>query len=318
MSSWVFDWSQGELNDNFRRLGVTPPAGVPELTYFNDLSNAFNQDISVANQLYAASSEGIITQSSGQRPFVTIFDSYFGDTLQQGIAIDKVLSLQAFTALWPIDNYDQNQAAGAYLSSFSYQGDPQYQAVSEAMTLAVVGGSYDLFAYAKPLGVQQFALATHSPYFQEYQTGGRPEIKDWIGGYVFTREADFLAFFRALAVTNNTVDATGALICPTDVTATCGYDPRVRGTTNDPEQAFHSDPFNQFMGPDYRRWIWVYMQDQNEWIVADRDRNVATYITAYTYTSDVIYGEDDGNTGGPYAEEYPLKYAVNSFITNGN
>ena len=318
LASWAYDWSQGELSDNFRRLGVNPPAGVPALSYYDDLANAFNQDISVANQLYAAASEGVILQSAGQRPFVTIFDPYFGDTTQQGIAVDKILSQQAFTALWAVDDYDQNQSAGAYLSPFSFQADPQYQAVSEAMTLAVVGGSYDLFAYAKPLGVQQFAMATHSPYFQGYGTGGRPEIKDWIGGYVFTRESDFLDFFRLLAVNNNTVDATGARICPTDVTATCGYDPRIPGTTNDPQQAFHSDPFNQFQGPDYRRWIWVYMQDSNQWIVADRDRNVATYITAYTYTSDVIYGEDDGNTGGPYAIELPLKYFLNYYHTNGN
>ena len=316
LSTWGYDWSTTELSDNFRKLGVKPPAGIPQLTYFNDLANAFNQDVSVANQLYAATSQGIIQQSSGQRPFVTEFDPYFGDTIQQGIAIDKILSLQAFTALWQVDNYDQNQAAGAYISPFSF-GDAQYESVAEAACLSMVGGAYNMFQYAIPLGVQQFAQATHSTYYQSGSTGGRPEIKDWIGGYVFDRLPDFLAFFRQLAVVHNTVDATGTLLCPGDTVSSCTYDPTVAGTPDDPQQAFHSDPFNQFIGPDYRRWIWVYLQDMNRWIVADRDRNVATYIMMYGYTSDVIYGQDDG-FGGAYSAELPLKYFLNYYQTNGN
>ena len=316
LSTWGYDWSTTELSDNFRKLGVKPPAGIPQLTYFNDLANAFNQDVSVANQLYAATSQGIIQQSSGQRPFVTEFDPYFGDTIQQGIAIDKILSLQAFTALWQVDNYDQNQAAGAYISPFSF-GDAQYESVAEAACLSMVGGAYNMFQYAIPLGVQQFAQATHSTYYQTGGTGGRPEIKDWVGGYTFSRLEDFQNFFRQLAVIHNTVDATGQLLCPSDTVAGCGYDPTIAGTPDDPLQAFHSDPFNQFIGPDYRRWIWVYLQDMNQWIAADRDRNVATYIMMYGYTSDVIYGQDDG-FGGAYSAELPLKYFLNYYKTNGN
>ena len=316
LSSWAYDWGTTELTDNFRKLGVVPPAGVPELTYYSALANEFNQDISTANQLYAATSQGIIQQSSGQRPFITQFDPYFGDTTQQGIAIDKILSLQAFTALWQVDNYDQNQAAGAYISPFSF-GDPQYESVAEAACLSMVGGAYNMFAYAIPLGVQQFAQATHSTYYQEGATGGRPEIKDWVGGYTFDRLPDFLNFFRRIAVVNNSVDAQGNLLCPTDVVDTCTYDPTIRSTPDDPQAAFHSDPFQQFIGPDNRRWIWVYLQDMNRWIVADRDRNVATYVMMYNYTSDVIYGEDDGY-GGAYSVELPLKYFLNYYQTNGN
>ena len=315
LSTWGYDWSTTELSDNFRKLGVKAPPGIPQLTYFNDLANAFNQDVSVANQLYAATSQGIIQQSSGQRPFVTAFDPYFGDTIQQGIAIDKVLSLQAFTALWQVDNYDQNQAAGAYISPFSF-GDAQYESVAEAACLSMVGGAYNMFAYAIPLGVQQFAQATHSTYYQSGGTGGRPEIKDWVGGYTFSRLQDFQDFFRSLAVVHNTVDSTGAPLCPTDQVATCAYDPTTPGTPDDPLQSFHSDPFQQFIGPDYRRWIWVYLQDANTWIAADRDRNVATFIMMYGYTSAIIYGQFDGSGG--YGAELPLKYFLNYYKTNGN
>ena len=55
----------------------------------------------------------------------------------------------------------------------------------------------------------------------------------------------------------------------------------------------------------------------NQWIAADRDRNVATYIMMYGYTSDVIYGQDDG-FGGAYSAELPLKYFLNYYKTNGN
>jgi hypothetical protein len=331
LSTWAFDWSQGELADNFRRLGVTPPTGAPSLTYYNDLGAQFNQDISVANQLYAAASQGVINQSSGERPFVTAYDSYFGDTTQQGIAIDKILSLQAFTALWPIQNYDQNQAAGLYQSAFSFQADPTYEAVAEASTLAMIGGSYDMFAYSKALGVQQFATATNSVDYQDQLTGGRPEMKDWIGGYVFTRLDDFLNFFRLLAVENNTLQADGTPLCgqtvtgtgktavttPNTTVASCTYDPTIQATPESPAQAFHSNPYNQFQGPDYRRWIWVYLQDVNKWIVADQDRNVATFIMMYNYTSDVLVLQDDGNIGNPYGTELPLKYMLNYYLSSG-
>jgi hypothetical protein len=316
LSTWAFDWAGSQLDDTFRRVGVTPPPGVPEATYYNALDDQYNQDISAANQLYAATTQAIIQQSSGERPFVTKYDSYFGDTTQQGIAIDKSLALQAFTALWQIDNYDPNQAQGAYLSGFSFQADPGYEAVAEASCLSMVGGQYQMFPWAIPTGVQQFAQATHSVYYLSGGTGGRPEMKDWIGGYIFDRRIDFEDFFRNLAVTYNTVDKQGKLLCPTDQVETCTYDPTIKGTADDPEGGFHSDPFNQFIGPDNRRWIWVYLQDANKWIAADRDRNVATWVMMYNYTSDVLFGEDDGSGG--YGSEVPLKYFINYYSTNGN
>jgi hypothetical protein len=321
LSTWAYDWAGSQLDDTFRRVGVQPPAGTPEATYYSALSNQFVQDVSMANQLYAATTQAIIQQSSGERPFVTTYDTYFGDTTQQGIAVDKSLALQSFTGLWQIDNYDQNQAQGAYLSGFSFQADPGYEAVAEAACLSMVGGQYQMFPWAIPVGVQQFATSTNSVYYLQGATLGRPDMKDWIGGYVFDRRIDFEDFFRNLAVTYNTVDKQGNRLCgtsngqPIDTVEACQYDPTIKGTADDPEAAFHSDPFNQFIGPDNRRWIWVYLQDVNKWIAADRDRNVATWVMMYNYTSDVLFGEDDGTIGNPFAEELPLKYFLNYYQT---
>ena len=84
------------------------------------------RDVGRSRASMAAFHEAIIQQSSGQRPYVTQFDNYFGDVTLQGITLDKLDALQSFTALWPVDNYDPTQAAGAYISSFSpYRADHQ-------------------------------------------------------------------------------------------------------------------------------------------------------------------------------------------------
>ena len=80
-----------------------------------NLQNKFQNDISTANQLVAAFHLAMVEQASGERPFITSFDPFYGDVTQQGIIIDKNYAIQNFTTLYPADNYDQNQAAGAYL-----------------------------------------------------------------------------------------------------------------------------------------------------------------------------------------------------------
>ena len=48
----------------------------------------------------------------------------------------------------------------------------------------------------------------------------------------------------------------------------------------------------------------------------DQDRNIATYVAMYNYTTDVIYQKDDGNYGGAaFADELQLKYFVDYFAT---
>ena len=247
-----------------------------------------------------------------------MYDQYFGDTTQQGINDDKQFGApRASTALWPVNNYDQNQAAGTYIASFSFPGDTSYEGVAEGAG-AVDGRRLRGFPYVVPLGVQQFAQATNSIDYQGGATGGRPEMKDWVNGYNFTRLDDFLDFFKNLAVTYSLTDANGNVICPNTPTPTapvpvaaCSYDPHAdvdRGSALDLSLRIRSTSSSVRTSAGGSGCA---LQDLNTWIAADRDRNVATYVMMYNYTSDVLYGEDDGNIGAPYAEELPLKYYLN-------
>jgi hypothetical protein len=287
---------------------VAPPAGIPSGQYYDQLTNKFNTDISAANTMAAAAAEAVVQQASGERPFKTTYDAYFGDTVQQGIIIDKLASIVGFTQLWRTDNYDPTQAQGGYISSYSF-GDASYATVSEQAVTSMVGGAYDIFNYAVPAAVLSFAQATHDVNFN---FTNRPEVRDWVGGYVFYRLDDFLAFFRQLAVQNHFADETGN---PCTSVTTCAYDPRIRRTQADPLTMAHSDTYNQFLGPDARRWIWTYVQDRNQWVAADRDRNVATYVILFNYNGDINYNEDDGNIGPAYQFQLPVKYFLDYFTS---
>jgi hypothetical protein len=251
---------------------------------------------------------------------VTVFDNYFGDVTQQGIFLDKLDAIQSFAALWPVDNYDQTQAAGLYISSYSAFGESSYvdqtaigslyDTAAEQALQSMLGGSFDAFYYAKPLAVAEFTFDTHDPnYISENASPARPEAMEWAGGYSFTRLQDFLTYFQTIAVQYN---FQGNSQTPIDCSslATCNYDPR--NPQAYPEDTFYSNQYNQFLGPDGRRWIWAYLQDRNEWVVADQDRNVSTYPTMYNYTTDVIFEQDDGNINpvspGAYGLELQLKY----------
>jgi hypothetical protein len=280
---------------------------VPASTYFDQLTQKFQKEASRSAQMYAAVSEAIVQQSSGERPYVTNFDPYYGDTTQQGITIDKLQAITQFTSLWQTTNYDPKQAAGAYIASFSL-GDTEYMGVAEASATSMVGGAYNIFPYAIPLAVLQFTQATHDPNFVAFAQ--RPEIRDWTGGHTFNREQDFLDFFRSIAIDKRLVGENGTL-CTT--LQDCTYDPRIPSYPSDPLAPYHSDLYNQFKGPEGRRWIWVYVQDRNQWVAADRDRNVATYVVMFNYTQDVIYAMDDGKFGPAYGLQLPLKYYLTYF-----
>jgi len=240
--SWEYDWSAGELGDTFRRIGLrNPDPKGSDLQYYTQLANKFNADASTANQMVAAFHKAIIQQSSGERPFRTVYDKYYGDVTQQGIILDKFFAMQGFVGMWPGDAYDPNQA-GAYFASYSGIGDASYNYIAEDAVASMIGGQYDVYPYFVPLAVAQFAMDTHSPSFF-----GRLDVRDWIGGHVFYRQTDFLDYFRQIAVENG--------VC-TD-TATCSYDPRVRGV---------SDDHNEFFGPDKKQWIWAYIPDRNTWV----------------------------------------------------
>ena len=288
----VYDWNTGEIADTLHRLGVQPPASVnSNAEYYDQLGNKFNNEVSSANQMVAAFHEGIIQQSSGERPYATVYDKYYGDVTQQGIILDKLYAMQSWVGLWAMDNYDPNQA-GAYIASYSGAGDDTYDSIAEQAVVSMIGGGYDVYPYFVPLAVAQFAQDTHSPNFS-----GRVDARDWIGGYVFNREQDFLDFFRKKAIDNN---ADGC----TDL-ATCTYDPQA-GTV--------SDQYNQFLGPDNRTWIWAYIADRNQWVAVDKERNTASYQIVRAYTADVIYSKDDGSfPGSAYSLELPIKYFMDSY-----
>ncbi len=291
ISEWEYDWSSGELADTLRRVGVTNPDPNGSMQqYYDQLTNKFTADISAANQLVAAYHEAIIQESSGERPFQTTFDPYFGDVTQQGIILDKLFAMQSWVGLWPVQNYDPTQSEGAYIASWGGLGDESYNYVSQSTLTSMIGGQYDVYPYFVPLAVAQFAQDSHDPSY-----AGQYEVRDWIGGHVFTRLQDFLDFFRDIGAQNNLAGCTSI--------STCTYDPRSL-----------SDRHNEFVGPDHRRYIWAYIADRNTWVVCDRDRNTASYVIVRNYTDDVIYQMDDGAfPGGAYQAQLPMKYFLDSF-----
>ncbi len=300
LSMWAFDWGETGLIDMWRRIGIHPPEGTPSLKFWYDnLVDHFTKEMSSANTMAAAFHKAVIQQASGERPYRTIYDKFFGDVTQQGIILDKLFAMQGWVGMWPSDNYDPNQA-GSYVASYSMMPEESYQAISEDAVTSMIGEQYyDAYPYFKPLAVVQFQMDTHSANFW-----GRIETRDWAGGYVFYRDRDMLDFFRRQAV------KAGALGCTS--LEDCTYDPtRPRAA---PAEQYHSDTFNEFVGPDGRRWTWAYIRDRNVWVFADRDRNTATYRIVNDYVINLNKREDDGtNPGNAYGLELPMKYFLDSF-----
>jgi hypothetical protein len=293
---WIYDWNSGEIADTLRRIGFQPPTGVPALTYYTQLENKFNLELSTANQVVATFHKAIIQQSTGERPTATIYDQFYGDVTQQGIILDKLFAMEFWVGIWPGTNYDPNQA-GAYFSSYSDAPDSSYQTTAEDAVDSMIGGQYDAFPYFAPLAVSLFAQDTHSPAF-----GGRISIRNWIGGHVFSRVTDFLSYFRDVAVQNSYVSADGSVDCTKGFDA-CLYDPRPL-----------SDQHNELLGPDKRRWIWAYVPDRNQYVAVQKEVNTASYIIVRAYNDDVVYNLDDGAfPGGAYGDELPMKYYLDAF-----
>ncbi len=299
LSQWGFDWSGAVLIDDFRRLGIKPPDGAPAIAqYYGQLAQKFDIEMSSANQMVAAFHKAIIQQASGERPYRTIYDKYFGDVTQQGIILDKLFAMQGWVGMWPADNYDPNKA-GSYVASFTTIGDEEYASIAEDAVTSMIGEQYyDAFPYFKPLAVVQFAQDTHSPNFS-----GRIEVRDWVGGRIFHRERDVLDFFRALAVKHHQLGCT--------TLETCDYNPMIRRVV--PADTHLSDDYHEFIGPDGRRYTWVYVQDRNTWVVADRDRNTATYKILNDYNISIIRAEDDGVGDGAYGKLLPVKYFLDAY-----
>jgi hypothetical protein len=76
----------------------------------------------------------------------------------------------------------------------------------------------------------------------------------------------------------------------------------------------HSNPgTNAFVGPDGRRWVWVYLADRNIWFFADQDRNSSSYYQVLTYNQDVLINYDDGNIGAVYSYDANIKYMIDAY-----
>lgn len=289
ISMWAFDWSETELAGTLHRVGVNPPANVPAQHYYDQLTHEFTIEMSATNSLVAAFHKAVIQESSGERPYATVYDRFYGDELQQGIILDKLFAMQSWVGLWPTDNYDQNQA-GAYIASYSDFGEPQYRTIAEDAVTSMVGTQYDVYPYFIPAAVALFAQDTHDPSFT-----GRIESRDWVGGLTFTRREDFITYFKNIAATKG--------LCAT--VDTCDYDATSAASTG-------ADSWNEFHGPDGIIYIWSYVPDRNLYVLARKDRNIATYKVLHQFNDDILKNLDDGS-GNAYSYELPIKYTLDAF-----
>jgi hypothetical protein len=298
----------GELTNKLIQVGIVPPASqgaVNSGNFYTQLVNDFEADLNTAIMLNAAFHEGIIQQATGQRPYATVYDPYFGDVTQQGIALDKEYSFTEWLGLWPYDNFDPTQSAGLYGSSMvSGSGDTEpAQAFSAAASMLGEKGSWDAYPAFFPTAVSLFGHDTQSILF----TGlGYPQMRDWIGGKMFTQEQYAIQYFQGIAVANPT-QANGCASL-----ATCTYNPMTPQET--PADIGHSSPTNNFIGPDGRRYAWMYIQDRNEYYFVDQDRNPSSYFQVYTYNTDVLTNYDDGNIPGlAYGDLQSTEFMIDSY-----
>jgi hypothetical protein len=316
-AQWAFDWSSGELTNDLRLIGVPIPSGATVADYYNELTGKFNTDISMANQLATSYQRAIIDQSSGERPYITVFDPFYGDTTQQGIQLDKIQVTTNATENWLVTNFDPSQAAGAYMTSLAGGfGDPAYQQVGYAALNDFLGAAFATYSYTQVAPIASFAESSTSTLFS-----GNLQTRDWVGSYVFTRDTDFRAFVDQIAVQYNfqNCDQNGLNCQPCSLAAgiaACTWDPRNPQASS--EQITQSNTFNEFQAPDGRTYIWAYIQSRNEWVLADRDRNTATFNIILQFTTDVVNGGDDGYNGS-LAIERNVRWIVDAYqYFNGN
>ena len=330
MSAW--DWSPSEITDKLIRIGVAPPSGAPNAgLFYSQLAAEFTSDVGAAAQLIAGFHEAVIQQSTGQRPYVTQYDPYNGDVTQQGVSIDKQTALTNWLGLWPYDNYDPSQANGFYASSLTLgpnqfgQGQsgptpppPPAQAWSAASSMLGEKGVWDAYPGYFPAAVALFAHDTQTATFigDSY-----PQLRYWVGGHAFSVQAYALAYFQNIAFKNpkSSVWAGDPLANAANggnegcsSLATCTYNPML------PQQSIvdigHSNPTTgAFVGPDDRRWVWMYIPDRNVWVFADQDENPSLYFQIYTYNKDLNTSFCDGNNCPIFKELARIEYMIDAY-----
>ena len=246
----------------------------------------------------------IIEQSSGERPYVTAFDPYYGDVTQQGIQIDKLTATSSFSELWPaVSNYDPTQSAGVYLmSSVGGQiGDAAYTTGLASRSsprlprrrlrrLPVLAG--------RPAGELRPA-STHRPGLPRQPAAPGPGSAAWAVHPASATSATFVHTIARVAVQlpelrrerePNCHPCTGAI-------ADCTWDPRAQ-QVEWPNILTQSNRYNIFQGPDgpctYASG--ATSRAATRWILADRDqqqRDLHPHADSWTHRR----GEQRETTG---------------------
>ncbi|HEY2902049.1 MAG TPA: zinc-dependent metalloprotease [Polyangia bacterium] len=291
LSMWAVDWAPGNITAILQRTGFPMPTdAVSRQNYQGQLGQKFTLEMSKANSVVAAFHEAVIQQTSAQRPLASVYDNFYGDVTQQGITLDKFMAMVNWVGLWPILNYNPN-VLGSYIASWDI-GDSSFASVAQSAVTSMLGGQYNEFPYFVPTAVSLFAQDSHSPQF--YATGN-VQPKEWIGGFVFNNQLDFVNYFKTLAVNAGT--------CTTF--DTCKYDVTDDTVTN-------ATPDHVFFGPDGLKYIWTYIRSRDQWVVARADRNPASYNIILNYNVDLFENFDDG-TNGAVGLEYPIRYTLDAF-----
>ena len=204
MDDW--DWSPAELIGKLLQVGIDAPAGSQNASlFYNQLTAQFQADVGAAEELVAAFHEGLIQQSTGQRPYQSQFDPYYGDVTQQGIAVDKELAFINWLGLWPYDNYDPTQAAGFFSSSMvTGPGITQpSQAWSTAGSMLGEKGPWDAYPQFFPAAVSLFAHDTQSPTFTTL--GYPPDARTGSAATRSLASRTRCTYFQNIAVQNRRV-----------------------------------------------------------------------------------------------------------------
>ena len=82
-------------------------------------------------------------------------------------------------------------------------GDPAYTTVSNGVLADYLGAAFATFSYSQVGPIAEFAANSHSQKYPE-----NLQLRDWVGGYAFSRERDFLDFIHQIAVNNQFENAT--------------------------------------------------------------------------------------------------------------
>ena len=296
ISLWIFDWSTGELADTLRRIGITNPnPNGSRRRVLHALTNKFNAEVSAANQMVAAFHKAVIQQSSGERPYRTIYDNYYGDVTQQGIILDKLFAMQGWVGSLADRQLRPEPGGLVHRLVLRRSATRPTTYVAEDAVDSMIGGQYDVYPYFVPLAVAQFAQDTHSPSF----CGDASTSVTGSAGTSFYRLEDFLDSSATSRCRTTYAGCTRhRRPAPTIPRPALGHAQRVLRAGSTRSGSGPTSP-TATSGSPFRRSV-----------------NTASYVIVRNYTDDVVFQLDDGAfPGGAYGAELPMKYFLDSFNT---